>query len=83
MFPCLIACRHPDRLSARRCRAGRFLLVEDLEGRRLLSGSSIHHRPDATPMVIASIDVVPTTSDAARGTGSSGSGGGTGKVSFQ
>ena len=81
MFPHPTARRgHPYRPSARRCRSP---LVEGLEGRRLLSGSSIHHRPDATPAVVASVDLAPPTGDAARGTGGSGGGGGSGKVRFQ
>ncbi len=83
MFPYLTVRRHPDRPSARRRRAGRFPLVEDLEGRRLLSGSSLHHRPDATPVVIASIDLMPRTNDSAHSNGATGTGGGSGKVSFQ
>ncbi len=78
MFAYLTVRRHPARPSARRCRAGRSPLVEDLEGRRLLSGSSIHHRPE-----IASIDLVPRTGDAAHSNGASGTGGGSGKVRFQ
>jgi hypothetical protein len=83
MFPYLMARRHPDRPSARRCRAGRSLRVEDLEGRRLLSGSNFHHRYDATPVVIATIDLVPRTDDAVHSTGANGTGGGAGKVKFQ
>ena len=68
-----------DRPSTRRPRAGRRPLVEDLEGRRLLSGSNFHHRYDAAPAVTAAVDIGAPASDATHG---GGSGGGAGKVSF-
>jgi hypothetical protein len=74
-----LRCQH-DRRYARRPRAGRCPLVEDLEGRRLLSGSNIHHRLDAAPLMIVSSTVVAPVSDAAHASGGSGGGGGSGKV---
>jgi hypothetical protein len=71
--------RQDDRPSARRPRAGRRPLVEAHEGRRLHSGSNVHHRYDAAPPVIAAVDIGAPASDATHG---GGSGGGAGKVSF-
>ena len=79
MHPVTTCRRQDDRPSARRPRAGRRPLVEDLEGRRLLSGSNFHHRYDAAPPVIAAVDIGAPTSDATQG---AGGGGGSGKVRF-
>jgi hypothetical protein len=75
MFP-LPASRHRAvrRMSARRP------LVEDLEGRRLLSGSNIHHHPGVMFQKIVISSLHAPASEATQG--GSGGGGGAGKVRF-
>lgn len=69
MFPSPTARRQDDRPSARRRRAGRRPLVEDLEGRRLLS--AIHRHPGAPSGEFVGQHLVGSVSEAAGGSGSS------------